>query len=138
MQSKVSMTRWFGFLDSARQFAPTWHRRLLLQIFLCISTGKTDAAANTFSKRSLPPRSADGDRASTGKDSDDIRRVRSACKNTLEFSTLVLADEQMLLTCKVIMAVLSPMREWQTQQSKALRSCAEVCDWYMAQACGQA
>ena len=37
---------------------------------------------------------------------------------------------------RLIVSVMEPLREWHTEQSKALRSCSEVCDWYIAQASG--
>lgn len=39
LQPKVSMTRWFGLVDASNAYLPRWHRRLLVQLFLCLQTG---------------------------------------------------------------------------------------------------
>lgn len=39
LQPKVSMTRWFGLVDASKAYLPRWHRRLLVQLFLCLQTG---------------------------------------------------------------------------------------------------
>lgn len=49
---------------------------------------------------------------------------------------MVLMDPFMHTLCRVIMVVMEPLRQWQSSQSKELRSCNEVCWWYMNQSLG--
>lgn len=92
-----------------------------------------------MAKLSLPTAAADGggERVSTSKESEALRKMRAACRNTLELSTLVLADPHLHTTCRLIAAAMEPLRRWQSAQSKALRSCSEVLGWYQRQALGQ-
>lgn len=139
MHPKVSMTRWFGFVDTARAFLPKWHRRLLLQMLLCIETGvfNGDKQSDALGAVSFGgAASSSGERISTARESEEVKKLRLACKNTLELSTLVLGDAHLHRTCMLICAVLEPMREWQSQQSRALRSCPEVLAWYKQAALG--
>lgn len=139
MQPKISMTRWFGFVDAAREFLPKWHRRLLVQMMLCLQTGvfQSDKASDSLAAVSLPSEaSSSGERVSTSRESEEIRKLRLACRNTLELITLVPGDAHLHRTCKLICAVLEPMREWDTQQSRMLRSSPEALLWYKWESLG--
>lgn len=80
--------------------------------------------------------SSSGDRVSTSSETEEVRRLRQSCRNTLELRTMVLMDPFMHTLCRVIMAVMEPLRQWQSSQSKELRYCNEVCWWYMNQSLG--
>jgi len=140
LHPKVSMTRWFGFVDTAHRFLQTWHRRLLLQLYLCIQTGVFSGAhAQKMLERIQVTELAEEntEKVSTSRESDDVRELRLACKNTLELATMVLGDTHLYSLCRVICYALEPLRCYQTLQSKALRACDEVAGWYLCQAQGQ-
>lgn len=140
MQQKVGMSRWFGIVDAASSFLPVWHSRLLVQTYLCLQMGIDLAGAGTAMMDSVTLSSAssstDPARCSTAQDSEDVRKLRSACRNALHFATLVLGDADMHAMARLLPAVVAPLRSWQTEQSKTLRSCSDSAEWYMRQAAG--
>lgn len=141
MQQRIGMSRWFGFLDSAKAFLKVWHARLLVQLYLCLQlgiplpSGSVDALAKAPSAAGS---SGDLPKEPTSKQSEEVRKLRAACKNAMQhLSTVVLADDHMLFVSKLVCFLAEPVRSWHSEQSRGLRSCDECAGWYCSQALGE-
>ena len=77
-------------------------------------------------------------KASTNKakEDDNVKALRKACKDTLHLSTVVLSDSNLRFVTVMVVRILAPLREWQSEQSKMLRSCEGVRQWYCSKDLG--
>ena len=130
---KVSLTRWFQWVDTSKDFLKNWHRRLLVQLWLCIHSGIKLKGVNI-----KIPIGATSETTSTAHESDQLRALRHSCKNSLQLATTVLADPMLrrqvqLLVCRDL---LEPVRGWHSQQSRTLRSAPESLQWFAKQSAG--
>ena len=129
--SRVSLTRWFQFLDSCSQHLKVWHQRLVVQVFLGLDLGlKLQGASMTWKP------GAENEQVPTAREGEQLRRLRQSCKNSLELSTVVLGDELLRKQAAMIVFLLGPLRAWHSEQSRTLRSASEVKDWYCCAASG--
>ena len=138
---KVAVSRWFGIHDTLAALMPIWHSRLLVLMFLAVSEGWVDSHAagmqqTTAKLRGAPAGGSDLPKTETSKETEDLKRLRSACRNTLHFTATLLSDGEHRQVLKGILVISGPLRSWHGSQNQVNRSVAEVCTWYKQQACG--
>ena len=139
---KVAMSRWFGINDALNVLMPIWHSRLCIMLFMCVSAGWIEAGAvggEMVATLLAGERQHGGDmpKAETAKESEDLRKLRSACRNTLHFTATLLCDGEHRQILQGILLIMGPVRAWHGHQNSINRSCDKVVEWYMQQACGQ-
>ena len=136
---KVGFSRWFGFFDAMRELTDVWSQRLLLYEYICIQLGSPVGSKQEKVVLALERRSEaeDVQKSTTKHDQDEVRKARSACKNTLEFAALVMADRCFWMLCRGLSLLSSVVREWHSQQNKINRSCPESVAWMVRMASGE-
>lgn len=146
-ESRAPGTRWFGFVDSATEFLPKWHTKLLLVLYHLLQCGHFDPADRLALLKSSG-RQADTTTATmtmqgapeepvvTAKDTPDQRDLRRRCALQLQLQAVVLSDGDLHSTVKACTVALADARCFHGQQHKHNRSCAEVRAFYANQACG--
>lgn len=139
MAEKIGMARWSGWTDAVDKYLPMWHGRLVVFIFMCISLGVmttgqqrmrvqgADMSAQAFT---------DEPKSSTFGESDLLRKLRRACKNTAHLVVVCLSDHYLWELCNIVLFVFALVRRWHGLQSQRLRSSAACRQWYMEQALG--
>lgn len=141
MSIKAAMCRWFGIVDSGHSYLRTWHTRLLMHLFLLAQLGLLSASLKVRFGMAINSgkdlKAGDIAKGTTSKDSDSVRQLRVKCRNSLELVTMILLDPMMYQSLTIILAVLGPVREWHSEQSKRLRSSQEVLTWYTEQSMGK-
>jgi hypothetical protein len=139
---KVAMSRWFGFVDSLQALRPRWSKRLVILLYQGIAQGHLSVST---SQQLIKARvdachsdiREDTEAARTSMEGKDIKQLRAACKNTLQLATTVLMDFELQCIMVGIVLLLTPLRNWHSEQNKVKRSAMEVCQWYVGQALGK-
>jgi hypothetical protein len=139
---KVAMTRWFGWVSSARQMLALWHRRLLTYMYISLAQGWIQlGAAADFCKMAAPTRvaqAADADPVElpTARDLAELEQLRKKCKNSLQMSSTMLADPEVRRLVQGVVLVFAPCEAWQSEQLRALQSVSGAATHYMNEANG--
>ena len=114
---KVASSRWLSFIDALAALLPQWSRKLCTMLYDCLELGLMNGCkTNTM----LLDRLRDGVSTGTGhepgpaataRDTDDVRRLRNACRNTLHVCTLLLSDRTLYHLCAAMVTILGPCRK---------------------------
>lgn len=142
-ERRVPGTRWFSFVDSAGEFLPKWHTKLLLLFYHLLQAGLFDndsriaALQSAAAKPSEPTAEGAPDQPiSTAADSSFERTMRRTCANQLQLQAMVLADGDIYTTIKASTIALSEVRLFHGLQNKHNRSCMAIRQWFAEQAVG--
>jgi len=137
---RIATSRWFAWVDGMHNFLTMWHQRLLVYMYVCLQLGviKNSKMSEKIKAKLVGPAAGSGEqeRERTDQDPEDLRKLRGACKNTMQFACLVLSDHSLYAVCRIITTVLYTSRKAHSVQNKALRSGPEVCKWYGDMALG--
>ena len=138
LHEKVHMARWFGFVQAAKEFLPVWHKKLAILIYVAAQAGLLDGQgqAGALLQTTVLRSAEDIPKESTGVEQEQLRKIRQACKNTLQLVLVVLGDAEIRHEMGVVVKVLEPLWSWQGKQNKLLRSTEAALQWYTAQAVG--
>ena len=133
--SKISKSRWFGFFDTLNQFIAVWHIRLLIYVYLSMHLRYSKNLEDlNLMKAILPKVKPDEDvpKAPTKEEAPELMRLRRSCENTLHLATLVLGDPGVFTVCQFISAILQPMRDLHSWQSRTMKTCQQCGEVYHA------
>jgi len=139
---KVSMSRWFGWVDSAQSMLQVWHRRLLVYLYISMAEGWVQhSAASDFIKVvkvSKQPAECEQveDALPTARDLPELQKLRLQCKNSLQLTTTMLMDPDLRQLVHAIVLALGPFKAWHSRQLKALKSVGGSARFYMEEAHG--
>ena len=138
---KVSMSRWFGFLDSTEDFLPRWSSRLVISLYLCLQMGlfknkHSGEILDAIKTAKVKNPEDDIDKATTKNDREEIQRLRKSCANTMSFQCKMLGDSQLRLLNYAIHDVIAPVKEFHGLQNVRNRSGHESLKWWSEMAAG--
>lgn len=108
---KVLLSRWASWLKCMREWAPQWHKRLLLLLVYGISHGYCKRGAHALSLNgALSITKEDGKENTMKAQKDDIRALRDKASNTMVLA-LHLHNEESLFGCAMMISRASaPLR----------------------------
>ena len=135
----VGFSRWFAFFDSMDVLTKLWSQRLLFYEYICLQLGTPVGSKKEKVVVALERRNEDEDvrKSTTKNDQAEVRKARSACKNTLEFAALVMQDRCFWMICRGLCSLSAFVRDWHGEQNKRNRSCQESVSWMLGMASGE-
>ena len=108
-----------------------WHKRLCILLYMCLSEGWI-IAESWHGWKKLGQASADPDRKlPAAVASEDMRVLRSACKNNLHFACTVMADMDNKMLRRGLSCMTGPVRQAHGKFLKVCTSCCQTCCWYV-------
>lgn len=136
---KVSMCRWFAFVDAMEALLPQWSARLAIYTFVALQFGRLGEVKTTkFAQAQLSKLKPGEDvqRATTAQDKEDVRRLRLSCASTMVYAIKLLSDGDLRRLSQGLVLMVAPLRAWYGQQSCSIRSGEESLRFFagMAQA----
>lgn len=137
---RVGMSRWFQYIDSMQEYTGMWSQRLLVYLYLCVQLGlHRSGNAYLAMKNKFNGRCEEDDvqKSTTGGDREEIRKARLACKNTIEFVSMVLTDRDAWSINRGIVLACQPLRKWHGMQNQRNRSSAAAADFHRDMAMGE-
>ena len=138
--ARVPTTRWFGIVNSSRDFLKHWHRRLLVIMVLMITLNmgnNTKPHELLKAKLSKAEHDADVEKAAVKRDTADQQTLRNSCKNTLELVHVVLSDASAKALARVICGCLEPAHSLYHEHHVSCRSVETTLRWYIQMAIGK-
>lgn len=131
---RVSMCRWFAFVDGMKALLPQWSCRLMIYTFIALQLGRLGETRHTkFAQtqlKKLKP-GEDVQKSTTAQDKDEVRRLRSACSNTMVFAMKLLGDSDLRRLNQGIVLVMGPIRAWHGEQNCLNRSASDSLQFFM-------
>ena len=117
-----------------RDLISVWTRRLIICLYLMIMLG--NPRKNLLSDRiKLPLKpiqdAEDIEKSTTKIDRDEVRRIRSACKNGLEFVGRMLMKRELWQLLVIIEAVSRPVEHFFSEQNKRNKSAQESVEFWL-------
>jgi hypothetical protein len=139
---RVAMSRWFGWVDSAKKMIPLWHRRLLIYLYISISQGwvKPGSAAEFINHAVKAQTSNDTgvNETRTARDLPEFQQMRSKCKNGLHLATSIMVDPDVYYMVRSIVGLLQPCWAEHGNTSSTLHDVCSSAEWFCKQARGEA
>ena len=139
---RVALSRWFGWVDSAKKVIPLWHRRLLIYFYISISQGwVTPGSAAEFINHAVKAQTSNDTgvkETRIARDLPEFQQIRSKCKNGLHLATSIMVDPGVYYMVESILELLQ--RCWAERGSNfsTLRDVDSSADWCCKQATGEA
>eukprot|EP00959_Pyramimonas_sp_CCMP1952_P436912 9148115-Pyramimonas_sp.AAC.1 len=134
------MSRWFQYVESVRRLLREWSMRYVLLQYINIQLGSLqDKGAKLLASQNIvkfqkKADTEDIEKSTTAQDREEVRKVRSACKNTAMFSTIMLAQKDLYVVNAIVVGAGTPVRKFHTDQNTENRSSTESVDWWCARA----
>ena len=139
---RVALSRWFGWVDSAKKMIPLWHRRLLIYLYISISQGwVSPGSAAEFINHAVKAQTSNDtgvNETRTARDLPEFQHMRSKCKNGLHLATSIMVDPDVYYMVKSILELLQPCWAEHGSTSSTLHDVDSSADWYCKQATGEA
>ena len=133
---KIATSRWFQIFDCLEELDGMWHQRLVVFLYMCITAGwiKTDGW-NGWQQMELASKAPD-EKQATGQDSEDMRAMRAAAKNTLHFCTTMLLEVDNKIQLRGLCQVVKPVRETFGKMLHDCRSTSSTLEFYINESKG--
>lgn len=136
---KVSLTRWFAWIDAASGYDGNWHSKLLHIVYVGMKTGvlkdKVDCSF-IVEKMKTYKKGREPEKGSVASGATEISSFRDASRNTLHMAALVLMVPDLQVLTWAIVAFTDPVRMAHGQQNSLNRSAGASLQWWGAQAEG--
>ena len=137
--SRVAMSRWFGYIDSMGSFCKNWSSRLAIYLYICAQLGLCKQGASLEKIRAkLVQRTEEEDlgKATTAEDRESVRVARNMCKNTVEFAATLMWEQETWQVQKGLVEICMHLRMYHSEQNKLNRSAKESLEFFRDSAVG--
>eukprot|EP00971_Amphidinium_carterae_P332007 6465886-Amphidinium_carterae.1 len=135
---KVGLCRWYQLFVRLRSFMVDWHSLIVVLLRVLIAEKFLEHLVTTTmgseSKDGVLKQTESGGSVPTKKSSaEEVRALRSACKNAMELTLALLLDNMNRVRGFLLEERTRPVHEWYAKQAKEVRSATASLAWHLEQ-----